>query len=512
MRTALMKKAVAFCAFTCFAGVAFLGQANQTGTPRTGLFQDHKDIGVTPKTGNAEFDPATKEYRVTGGGANIWGKVDAFQFLYTTLSGDFTLTADVHFVGQGVEHHRKAALMIRQSLDPDAVYADVALHGDGLTSLQYRETAGDITKEIRSDLKAPVRIRIQRRGNEFTMAAGNPAEELKTSGPVSVNLQGPVYVGLAVGSHNADVLETAIFSNVTLQRGGEQVSTPIARSNVSIYNLKDKSVKVLYSANQMIEAPNWSPDGNYLLVNSKGDLWNFPVTSANAQLQKIDLGSITRCNNDKGYSPDGKLIAFSSGAAGHGSQVYTVASSGGAPKIQVPQTPSYFHAFSPDGRWLAIVAQRNNNFDLFRLPVEGGEQQRLTSNPGYDDGPDYSPDGKWIYFNSDRSGKWEIWRMPSDGAGPDDKFAQQVTRDENEEDWFPHCSPDGKWIVFIAFPKGTAGHNAHLNVKLQMIPMPGDRIEYTNPQTLTEFFGGQGTINVNSWAPDSTKFAFVSYE
>jgi Tol biopolymer transport system component len=247
-------------------------------------------------------------------------------------------------------------------------------------------------------------------------------------------------------------------------------------------------------------------------LNSKGDLWKFQVDGASRELQKIDLGSINRCNNDKGFSPDGKLIAFSSGATGHGSQVYTVPADGGTPKLMVPETPSYFHAFSPNGKWLAVVAQRDKNFDLFRLPVEGGEQQRLTANPGYDDGPDYSPDGKWIYFNSDRSGKWEIWRMPADGAGPDDNKAQQVTKDDAEEDWFPHCSPNGKWLVFIAFPKGTAGHNDHLSVKLGMIPLPQAQIVHAPVQTLTEFFGGQGTLNVNSWAPDSTKFAFVSYE
>ncbi|MDQ2840751.1 MAG: hypothetical protein M3Y72_06880 [Acidobacteriota bacterium] len=507
-----MNKIIASSALVMFAGACFLTQGRQAANGHFGAFADHKDIGATPKAGTVEYDAATKEYRVTGGGANIWGKMDAFQFLYAKLSGDVTLTADVHFVGEGVEHHRKAALMIRQSLEPDAPYVDVALHGDGLTSLQYRETAGDVTKEVRSDLNAPIRIRIERHGNQFTMAAGSPSEELKPSAPVTVNLQDPVYVGLAVGSHNADVLETAVFSNVTVQQGAEQKPAPIKRSNVSVYDLKSRSVKVIYSADQMIEAPTYSPDGKYVLVNSKGDLWKLPIGSANPALQKIPLGSVSKCNNDKGISPDGKLIAFSSGATGHGSQVYTVSSAGGTPNMVVSETPSYFHAFSPDGKWLAVVAQRNNNFDLFRLPVGGGDQQRLTSSPGYDDGPDYSPDGKWIYFNSDRSGKWEVWRMPADGAGADDKNAEQVTRNEDEEDWFPHCSPDGRWLVFIAFPKGTAGHNAHLNVKLQMIPLPGQEIKREAAQTLATFFGGQGTINVNSWSPDSSKIGFVSYE
>ncbi len=310
---------------------------------------------------------------------------------------------------------------------------------------------------------------------------------------------------------SACLVAIAVFVQAK-QASTQPKEPPIKRSKVSVYDLKTKAVKVLYTADQMIEAPTWSPDGKYLLVNSKGDLWKLPVGTNNPELQKIDLGSIGRCNNDKGISPDGKLIALSSGATGHGSQVYTVPSEGGTPKMVVSETPSYFHAFSPDGKWLAVVAQRDKNFDLFRLPVEGGPQQRLTMSSGYDDGPDYSPDGKWIYFNSDRSGKWEVWRMPEAGAGPDDKLAQQVTENADEEDWFPHCSPNGKWLVFIAFPKGTAGHNGHLNVKLQMIPLPGNHISHATPQTLAEFFGGQGTINVNSWAPDSTKLGFVSYE
>ncbi len=286
----------------------------------------------------------------------------------------------------------------------------------------------------------------------------------------------------------------------------------VSKSKICVYSLKSKSVEVIYTANKLIEAPNWSPDGKSLLVNSGGELWKLPIGAGGSpQLQKIDVGAIRDCNNDKGYSPDGKLIAFSASANGSGSQVYTVSSGGGTPKLIVAEMPSYFHGFSPDGRWLAIVAQRNKNFDLFRVPVEGGEQERLTSSPGYDDGPDYSPDGKWIYFNSDRSGSWDIWRMPADGAGPNDRKAQQVTNDDLE-DWFPHCSPDGRWLVFLTFPKGTSGHDARIEVQLRMIPLPGAEMKHSPIQVLTKFIGGQGTINVNSWAPDSSKFAFVSYE
>src|SRR3954471_1416000 len=244
----------------------------------------------------------------------------------------------------------------------------------------------------------------------------------------------------------------------------------IKKSFVSVYNLKDKTTEVVYTGDKLIEAPNWSPDGKTLLVNTGGNLYNLRLNpGATAQLEKIELRDVTRCNNDKGFSPDGKMLAFSARGSAPGSQVYTVPAEGGSPKLIVPETPSYFHGFSPDGKVMAIVAQRDGNFDLFRVPAGGGAQTRLTSNVGYDDGPDYSPDGKWIYFNSNRSGSWDIWRMPADGAGVNDEKAEQVT-DDDLEDWFPHCSPDGKWLVFLTFPKGTSGHNDHIEVKLRMIP------------------------------------------
>ncbi len=291
-----------------------------------------------------------------------------------------------------------------------------------------------------------------------------------------------------------------------------QREPPIKRSKVSVYDLSTKHISVIDDAEGMIEAPNWSPDGKYLLINSKGKLWKLPAGGiGSGQLEQVNVNGLEKCNNDKGISPDGKLIAFSSSGRAKGSQIYTVPAEGGDPKLIVPETPSYFHAFSPDGHWLAFVAQRNGHFNLFRVPEDGGAQERLTSKPAYDDGPDYSPDGKWIYFNSDRSGSWDVWRMPAEGAGTDDKLAQQVTNDALE-DWFPHCSPDGKWLLFLSFPKGTATHNGHSEVQLRMIRLPGEKITHERMRVVTKFFGGQGTINVNSWSPDSKKFAFVSYE
>jgi TolB protein len=208
---------------SCCALVAILLGANQRAiAAKLGIFQHHSDVGVTPVKGKVQYDAAEERYAVTGGGANMWLRTDAFQFVYKKMSGDMSLTADVQFVGEGVEQHRKAALMIRQSLDSDSAYADVAVHGDGLTSLQYRTSAGETTQEMRSDIKAPMQIRIVRQGDQFTIAAGKPGEELQRTGPVTIRLKDPVYVGLAVCSHNANVTETAIFSKVQLSQPHSQ--------------------------------------------------------------------------------------------------------------------------------------------------------------------------------------------------------------------------------------------------------------------------------------------------
>jgi Tol biopolymer transport system component len=492
-------------------GLCLLAAALFAAGADLGVFTESADVGITPQKGAAEFDAASGEYRITGGGANMWQNTDAFHFLWTRVTGDAALTADIRFLGSGVDPHRKAALMFRQELEPGSAYADIAVHGDGLTSLQYRPVADALTLEARSELNAPVRVRIERRSERFLAFAGEPGGELKPVGPVAVSLRDPVYVGLAVCAHNAGVRETAVFSNVKLEQLSQDSARPRVRSRLSIYDLRDDTIQVIYTADRLFEAPNWSPDGKYLLINSGGDLYRVPLQPAKAEPEKIDLGGIAGCNNDHGISPNGRQIVFSARHNAPGSQVYLANADGSNARLMTPQAPSYYHGWSPDGKWLAYVGQRGGNFDVYRISVDGGAEQRLTTHAGLDDGPDYSPDGNWIYINSDRTGNFDIWRFPAAGAGPDDKQAQQVTSDE-WEDWFPHPSPDGKWIVFVSFEKGTKGHPANRNVQLRMIPMPKDRLEPAAPRVLAKLFGGQGTINVNSWSPDSRRFAFVSYE
>jgi len=287
------------------------------------------------------------------------------------------------------------------------------------------------------------------------------------------------------------------------------------RSKVAIYDLASRSSQVIYQAEEILEAPNWSHDGKSLLINAGGNLYRLPLgAGSSAKRELIELGKGGyRCNNDHGYSWDGTRLAFSAKTASSSmSQVYAVNSDGSGVKLITPSSPSYFHGWSPDGKWLAFVGARNNRYGLYRVSSDGGPEEQLTSNGEYDDGPEYTPAGDWIYFNSKRNGAWDIWRMPPGGAGPNDVRAVQVTSDELE-DWFPHISPDGKWIVFLSLPKGTLNHDVKLSgVKLRMVAAPGSQVGAPAIQTLATFFGGQGTINVNSWSPDSNRFAYVIYE
>jgi Tol biopolymer transport system component len=306
-------------------------------------------------------------------------------------------------------------------------------------------------------------------------------------------------------------------------RGGGRGPAVRYRSHITIYDLRTKATKELLTSDTRWEAPNWTHDGKYLLANSQGGLWKLAVDGpVPAVPEKLDLPAGLTCNNDHGFSFDGKMLAFSASApAVRGSQVYLATADGKNPKLMTLTGINYFHGFSPDGKWLSFISQRPVNgattAEIYRVSADGSKEEKLTSTGGYDDGTDYSPDGKWIYFNSNRLGTtndgWDIWRMPPDGAGPKDAKAERVTHDQ-WEDWFPHVSPNGKLIVFLSFPHGTENHNDTKDIEMRMIAAPGKK---TNPekvkiQTVLKFFGGQGTINVNSWSPDSTRFAYVVYE
>ena len=255
----------------------------------------------------------------------------------------------------------------------------------------------------------------------------------------------------------------------------------------------------------LIEAPNWTPDGKWLIYNSGGKLYRISPDSP-GKPEQIDAGFADSCNNDHVLSPGGDMIAVSHGTKEDGkSRIYTLPIEGGVPALVTPMGPSYLHGWSPNGEWLTYCAERGGNYDVYAIPAQGGVEVRLTDAEGLDDGPEYSPDGRHIWFNSVRSGLMQIWRMNADGSDQ-----TQMTFDETRNSWFPHVSPDGSQIVFIAYNKGDLKPDEHLankNVELRIMPSAGGE-----PKTVIKLFGGQGTINVNSWAPDSRRLAFVSYK
>jgi Tol biopolymer transport system component len=465
-----------------------------------GLFEAEGDVGAVGKPGSVEYDAAHKTYTVAGGGENMWFASDAFHYVWRPASGDVTLASDVRWIGTGGNNHRKAGVVIRESLDPDSPYVDAVVHGDGLTSMQYRETKGGPTREIQSNVTAPLRIRLDKEGDYVFMSVARENEPLRPAGgSFRIKMTEPFLVGLGVCAHDNAALEKAVFSNVEITSGRPAAAgKPALESTLETIAIASKDRRVVFNVRDHIEAPNWSRDGTYLLFNRSGRIYRLPVAGGDPRL--VDTQFATRCNNDHGLSPDGSLLVISDQSQEGRSLIYTLPVAGGAPRRVTARGPSYWHGWSPDGKTLAFCGEREGEFDIYTIGAEGGEEKRLTTAQGLDDGPDYSPDGQWIYFNSDRTGTMHVWRMKPDGADQ-----QQLTSDECN-DWFPHPSPDGKWIAFLTYEKDVKGHPENKDVMLRLMPAGGGEI-----QVLAKLFGGQGTINVPSWSPDSASLAFVSY-
>jgi TolB protein len=503
-------------------------EAARQAASSAGIFEGHGDIGNVLHAGSVDYDGAKQTYTIAGNGENMWFDKDAFHFAWKKASGDVTLTADVAFLGKGAQQHRKAVLMVRQTLDADSAYADVALHGNGLTSLQYREETGAATHEIQANVSAPTRLRIVKRGTYFSMWLADDRGEFQlASGSMRITLQEPFYVGIGVCSHDGNIVEKAVFSNVEVKSeapaaSSESTATTLY-SALEVVTVASTDRRVVYIAPGRFEAPNWMPDGKTLLFNRNGRIEKIPVTGGTPQV--LDTGMATRCNNDHLISPDGTQLGVSDNSQqDHQSLVYLVPIGGGTPQRITEKSPSYLHGWSPDGNTLAFVGERNGDFDIYTIPAAGGEETRLTTAKGLDDGPEYTRDGKYIYFNSERTGHMQIWRMRGDGSQQ-----EQLTFGE-ENDWFPHISPNDEWMVFLTYDKSVSGHPENKDVMLRLMSLKQSPLSQKLPKettnvnalgasfkdakitVLAKLFGGQGTINVPSWSPDGSQLAFVSYQ
>ncbi len=476
--------------------------AQSTG-PAIGFFQSFNNIGSPAFDGSVQYNEPDQEYLLAGSGENIWFDKDSFSFLWKKMKGDFIIQAQVKFLGEGTDPHRKAGLMIRNGLAADSPHVSCVVHGDGLTSLQYRSTPGADMEQMTFDLTGADVLQLEKKGNTYTMSVARYGE-LYESKSLDLNIGEDLSCGLFICSHNNTVMEKVSCRNVkifgTYPDDFVQYRSYIG-SHLETMDVKTGKRVVLGGAEGSWQAPNWTSDGKFLIYNADGLLHKFNLADRTSQV--MPTGFATRNNNDHVISFGGTQLAISHHAEEDEgrSVVYTLPLKGGTPKRITSGSPSYLHGWSTDDKFLVFTGGREGIYNIYKIPSTGGEEVKLTDLETLDDGPEFSPDGKYIYFNSSRTGTMQLWRMDTDGGNQ-----VQLTFDKYN-DWFPHVSPDNKWIVFISFPEDVpaAEHPFYKRVYLRLMS-----VEDLKPRVIGYLYGGQGTINVPSWSPDSKKIAFVS--
>ena len=476
-------------------------------TDSTGIFYNHSDIGVVKHPGEVSYHSIDQEYLIEGSGANMWFADDQFHFLWKSIQGDFILRAHVKFVGDGVDPHRKMGWMARNNFHSDSEHVNAAVQGDGLVALQYRHQKGGETEELTSTDTAPDIVQLERKGNTFIMGTAKMGEPIVHVVLDNMELNNEIFVGLYVCSHNPEVIEKAIFSNVRIIKPFNELGEPskdYLGSNMEILDVESLERKILFSSRHSLQAPNWTIDGKALIYNSNGYLYRYDLE--NQQTKMINTGFAENNNNDHVLSFDGKQLAISHHDADDNddSAIYTFPLEGSDEPYRVTKKglgASYLHGWSTDAKELVFTGSRKGQFDIYSVNIETGIETQLTNTPGLDDGPEYDPQGKYIYFNSNRTGTMQLYRMKPDG-----NEVEQLTFDELN-DWFPHISPDGKKIVFLSFGTDvdSGDHPFYKQVYLRIMPVDGGK-----PKIISYVYGGQGTINVPSWSPDSKKVAFIS--
>jgi len=487
-----------------FCTAFFTGVQAQIPGARIGSFEQFADIGSARIAGSAAYYEPSQTYRMAGSGSNIWFGRDSFSFLSKKMNGDFILQTQVRFISEGHEPHRKAGLMIRSSSATNSPVVACTVHGDGLTAFQYRTTPGGTMKEIKLAIKAPDVLQLEKKGNTYIMSVAHFGEAYQVEKLDSIDLGTALIAGLYICAHTNKFSEEAEFSNTRIFHPAPdsliQYKTYIG-SALEVMDVATGHRQVVASETGSMQAPNWTPDGKTLIYNARGKLYNFDLATRETTVFNTDFAN--KNNNDHVLTFDGTQMGISSQQPETNGQsaVYTVPVTGGVPKKITDKTPSYLHGWSPDNQFLFYTAERGGEYDIYKISVNGGKETRLTDAKGLDDGSEYSPDGKYIYFCSTRTGNMQVLRMSPDGK----KRVQLTFADKNN--WFPHVSPDNKWLVFISFPKEVPAdkHPFYQRVYIRLMPVEGGAVK-----TIAYLYGGQGTINVPSWSPDSKRIAFVS--
>ena len=513
------------CGLMVVCGVTAVGVA-QSAAP-VGIFEGHGDVGTILHPGSVDYAAAAKTYTISGSGDNIWATEDDFHYVWKKVSGDFSLTAEVTFIGTGGNEHRKGVLMMRQSLDQDSAYADIAVHGVGLTSIQARAEKGAATHEVQANQTSPKRARIVKRGQYFYMWLSDGGEFQFTGGAMKIALADPFYIGIGVSAHNKDVVEKVMFSNVDVSPvppAGNQ--KPDLYSAIETITVSSTDRHVTMVAPGRLEAPTWTKDGKTLIFDSNGRIER--VAEPGGKPEMVDTGAAVHASGAHAISPDGSQLAFSDVLKGK-SSIYVAPVAGGAPRL-IAQANGSVRGWSPDGQTLVFTAagKQKGQTDIFTVPAAGGKVTPLTTT-GTEDSPEYTPDGKSIYFQSGRGGSVQIWRMKPDGSEQ-----EQVTADDSNNA-YPHISPNGRQLVFVSYDKSVKGvpENQPITLKVMILaaapgrgargaaapaqpapapPGPPDIAQLRRSVTvLTNMVGGQGTMDAPCWSPNSLRLAFVTY-
>lgn len=424
---------------------------------------------------------------------------DAGHFEWQRMGGDFIVTAQVAWGQAG----GKAGWLVRAGQDEAAAYVSATLQHGGPAALHWRGMTGGPVEQAQAAIIGSDVVQLERRGTAFIMSVARFGEPF-TAVEAAIGLDDAVDVRLFVAAQAGEDVAAVAFHNVRVvvpvAAGFDRQTDPFG-SRLEVMTVADGRRQIVYSTDAVIEAPNWTRDGQALIYNTGGRLVRFDLAQQTHAL--IDTGDVVNNNNDHVISFDGTMLAISSSLDGaFNSYIYTVPLAGGQPQRVTPLSPSFLHGWSPDGRQVVYAAYRNGDFDIYRIDIAGGEEERLTTAVGLDDGPEYSPDGEYIYFNSVRSGRMQVWRMKPDGSG------QEQLTDDDCDNWFPHISPDGRWVVFVSYLPGEVQPSDHPPAKrvyLRLMPRDGGV-----PTVIAYLYGGQGTMNVPSWSPDGSRIAFVS--